>query len=200
MARDANGEVWVERGGQLTALSPHRKIWFDAMWLTVNHVVVGLASSDEQERVEHGRVAKIEFDPGPYQRARRWPTSESCYAAMPQDEREPRARLDRTTSASRPWGARAPGGPRAGPARPRGGTDQELAGAVVNCESYARSADRKPLSGDASSLPPRGALIALWIQALSASATLKTLVRPPLTLGVHGHSLACGLNASDRRT
>jgi hypothetical protein len=105
MARDANGEVWVERGGQLTALSPHRKVWFDAMRLTVNHVVVGLASSDEQERVEHGRVAKIEFDPGPYQRARRWPTSESCYAAMPQDEREPRARLDRTTSASRPLGA-----------------------------------------------------------------------------------------------
>jgi hypothetical protein len=109
MARDANGEVWVERGGQLTALNPHRKVWFDAMRLTVNHVVVGLASSDEQERVEHGRVAKIEFDPGPYQRARRWPTSESCYAAMPQDEREPRARLDRTTSASRPLGGGAHG-------------------------------------------------------------------------------------------
>ena len=50
MARDANGEVWVERGGQLTALNPHRKVWFDAMRLTVNHVVVGLASSDEQGR------------------------------------------------------------------------------------------------------------------------------------------------------
>lgn len=40
MARDANGEVWVERGGQLTALNPHRKVRFDAMRLTVNHVVV----------------------------------------------------------------------------------------------------------------------------------------------------------------
>jgi hypothetical protein len=65
MARDANGEVWVERGGQLTALSPHRKVRFDAMRLTVDHVVVGLASSDEEEGVEHGRVARTEFDPGP---------------------------------------------------------------------------------------------------------------------------------------
>jgi hypothetical protein len=64
MARDADGEVWVERGGQLTTLNPHRKVRFDAMRLTLNHVV-GLASSDEQERVEHGRVAKTEFDPGP---------------------------------------------------------------------------------------------------------------------------------------
>jgi hypothetical protein len=39
VARDANGEVWVERGGQLTAL-PHRKVRFDAMRLTVNYVVV----------------------------------------------------------------------------------------------------------------------------------------------------------------
>ena len=66
MARDADGEVWVERGRQLSALSPHRKVPFDAVRLTVNHVVVGLAVSDEQERVEHGRVAKVEFDPGPY--------------------------------------------------------------------------------------------------------------------------------------
>jgi hypothetical protein len=65
MARDADGEVWVDRGGQLTALSPHRKVRFDAVRLTVNHVVVGVGSSDQQERVEHGRVAKIEFDPGP---------------------------------------------------------------------------------------------------------------------------------------
>jgi hypothetical protein len=65
MARDADGEVWVERGGQLTALSPHRKVRFDAVRLTVNHVAVRLASSDEQERVEHGRVAKTEFDPCP---------------------------------------------------------------------------------------------------------------------------------------
>ena len=41
------------------------------MRLTVDHVVVGLAASDEQERVEHGRVAKIEFDPGPYRPGRR---------------------------------------------------------------------------------------------------------------------------------
>jgi hypothetical protein len=32
------------------------------MRLTLNHVVVRLASSDEQERVEHGRVARTEFD------------------------------------------------------------------------------------------------------------------------------------------
>ena len=69
MARDADGEVWVERGGQLTTLNPHRKVRFDAMRLTLNHVVVGLASSDEEERVEHGRVAKVEFDPGPTDRA-----------------------------------------------------------------------------------------------------------------------------------
>src|SRR5215211_1970726 len=31
MARDANGEVWVERGGQLSALNPHRKVRFDAL-------------------------------------------------------------------------------------------------------------------------------------------------------------------------
>ena len=61
MARDADGEVWVERGGQLTTLNPHRKVRFDAMRLTLNHVV-GLASSDEQERGEHGRVARIELD------------------------------------------------------------------------------------------------------------------------------------------
>jgi hypothetical protein len=78
MARDADGEVWVERGGQLTTLNSHRKVRFDAMRLTLNHVVVGLASSDEEERVEHGRVAKIEFDPGPYRPGRRWPSSESC--------------------------------------------------------------------------------------------------------------------------
>jgi hypothetical protein len=48
------------------------------MRLTVNYVVVRLASSDEQERVEHGRVAKIEFDPDPTDRAGRWPISESC--------------------------------------------------------------------------------------------------------------------------
>jgi hypothetical protein len=78
MARDADGEVWVERGGQLTTLSPHRKVRFDAVRLTLNHVVVGLASSDEQERVEHGRVARTEFDPGPTDRAGRWPSSESC--------------------------------------------------------------------------------------------------------------------------
>jgi hypothetical protein len=69
MARDANGEVWVERGGQLTALNPHRKVPFDAVRLTVNHVVVRLAASEE-ERVEHGRVAKVEFDPGPYRPGR----------------------------------------------------------------------------------------------------------------------------------
>ena len=149
MARDADGEVWVERGGQLTTLNPHRKVRFDAMRLTLNHVV-GLASSDEQERGEHGRVARIELDPGPTDRAGRGPTSESCrgaggpvshlrghtprracdplalaawgtpidkrlslccwaHAAMPHDAREPRARLDKTTSASRPLGARAPG-------------------------------------------------------------------------------------------
>jgi hypothetical protein len=56
MARDANGEVWVERGGQLSALSPHRKVRFDAVRLTANHVVVRLASSDDEERVEHGRA------------------------------------------------------------------------------------------------------------------------------------------------
>jgi hypothetical protein len=78
MARDANGEVWVERGGQLPALNPHRKVRFHAVRLTANHVVVRLASSDEPERVEHGRVAKIEFDPGPTDRAGRWPTSETC--------------------------------------------------------------------------------------------------------------------------
>ena len=77
MARDANGEMWVERGGQLPALNPHRKIRFHAVRLTANHVVVRLASSDEPERVEHGRVAKIEFDPGPTDRAGRWPTSET---------------------------------------------------------------------------------------------------------------------------
>jgi len=44
----------------------------------LNHVVVRLASSDEPERVEHGRVAKIEFDPGPTDQAGRWPTSETC--------------------------------------------------------------------------------------------------------------------------
>jgi hypothetical protein len=49
MARDANGEVWVERGGQLTALSPHRKVRFDAVRLTANHVVVRLASSDGEQ-------------------------------------------------------------------------------------------------------------------------------------------------------
>ena len=70
MVRDADGEVWVERGGQLPALSPHRKVRFDAVRLTLNHVVVGLASSDEQERVEHGRVARTEFDPGPYRPGR----------------------------------------------------------------------------------------------------------------------------------
>jgi hypothetical protein len=31
MARDANGEVWLERGGQLSALNPHRKVRFDAL-------------------------------------------------------------------------------------------------------------------------------------------------------------------------
>ena len=31
MARDANGEVWVERGGQLSALNPHWKVRFDAL-------------------------------------------------------------------------------------------------------------------------------------------------------------------------
>jgi hypothetical protein len=50
MARDTNSEVWVERGGQLTALNPHRKVRFDAVRLTVNHVVIRLASSDEEER------------------------------------------------------------------------------------------------------------------------------------------------------
>jgi hypothetical protein len=72
LARDADGEVWVERGRQLTTLNPHRKIRFDAMRLTLNHVVVGLASSDEQERGEHGRVARTEFDPGPYRPGRPW--------------------------------------------------------------------------------------------------------------------------------
>ena len=67
--------MWVERGGQLTTLNPHRKVRFDAVRLTANHVVVRPASSDEQERVEHGRVAKIKFDPGPTDRAGRWPTS-----------------------------------------------------------------------------------------------------------------------------
>jgi hypothetical protein len=78
MARDAYGEVWVERGGQLSALNPHRKVRFDAVRLTANHVVVRLAASDEPERVEHGRVAKIKFDPGPTDRAGRWLTSETC--------------------------------------------------------------------------------------------------------------------------
>lgn len=54
--------------------------------------------------------------------------------------------------------------------------------------------------GDASSLPSRGALIALWIQAVLGWCRAEILVRPPLTWGVHGHSLPCGLNASDRRT
>jgi hypothetical protein len=40
------------------------------MRLTLNHVVVGLASSDEQESGEHGRVARTEFDPGPYRPGR----------------------------------------------------------------------------------------------------------------------------------
>jgi hypothetical protein len=31
MARDADGEVWVERGGQLSALNPHWKVRFDAL-------------------------------------------------------------------------------------------------------------------------------------------------------------------------
>src|SRR4029450_13648046 len=31
MARDANGEVWVERGGQLSSLNPHWKVRFDAL-------------------------------------------------------------------------------------------------------------------------------------------------------------------------
>ena len=57
--------MWVERAGQLTTLNPHRKVRFDAMRLTLNHVVVRLALSDEQERGEHGRVARTEFDPGP---------------------------------------------------------------------------------------------------------------------------------------
>src|SRR5215218_3793377 len=41
---------------------------------------------------------------------------------------------------------------------PRGGTDQESAGAAAKCGvSHACSADRRPLSGYASSLPSRGA-------------------------------------------
>ena len=70
MARDADGEVWVERGGQLTMLNPHRKVRFDAMRLTLNDVVVGLASSDEQERGEHGRVAQDRVRPRPYRPGR----------------------------------------------------------------------------------------------------------------------------------
>ena len=71
MARDADGEVWVERGGQLTTLNPHRKVRFDAMRLALNDVVVGLASSDEQGRGEHGRGARTEFDQAPTDRAGR---------------------------------------------------------------------------------------------------------------------------------
>ena len=211
MARDADGEVWVERGAQLTTLNPHRKVRFDAMRLTLNHVVVGLASSDEQERGEHGRVARTEFDPGPTDRAGRGPTSESCRGAggpvshlrghtprraceplalaawgTPIDKRlslycwarcrdaarEPRARLDKTTSASRPLGARAPGW--RGPGWPgREAEPIEPAGAAAECGvSHACSAERRLLSGDASSLRSRGALIALWIQAVPAAAML----------------------------
>jgi hypothetical protein len=54
--------------------------------------------------------------------------------------------------------------------------------------------------GDASSLPSRGALIALWIQAVPAAAMLDHSCAVSLTWGVHEHSLPCGLKASDRRT
>jgi hypothetical protein len=66
-----------------------RKVRFDAVRLTANHVVVRLASSDEPERVEHGRVAKIEFGPGPTDRAgvgrllRRAEGSASCDCLAP---------------------------------------------------------------------------------------------------------------------
>ena len=109
--------------------------------------------------------------------------------ARQDDEREPAVGCARTRLA------------RAWLARPRAGTDQEPAGVAADCGvSHACSADRRSLWGDASSLPSRGALIALWIQAVPAAAVLRSLVRSLLTSGVHGHSLPCGLNASDRRT
>ena len=84
----APGITADDEGRQRRGLGPTRRaahgaepapeVRFDAVRLTLSHVVVRLASSDEQEWVEHTRVAKIEFDPGPTDRAGRWPTSESC--------------------------------------------------------------------------------------------------------------------------
>jgi hypothetical protein len=182
--------------------------------LTLNHVVVRPASSDEQERVEHGRGARTELGPGPYRPGRpladfwvvpgvggpvshlrgdaprrtceplaleAWGTpidkrlSLCCWArcrdaerrtgaqgeARQDDECEPAVGCAHTRLA------------RAWLARPRGGTDQEPAGVAADCGvSHACSADRRSLSGDASSLPSRGALIALWIQAVPAAAML----------------------------
>jgi hypothetical protein len=186
MARDADGEVWVERGGQLTMLNPHRKVRFDAMRLTLNDVVVRLASSDEQERGEHGRVARTEFDPGPTDRAGREPTSESCRgvggpvshlrgdaprrACEPlalaawgnPDRQETVAVLGACRDAARRTGAQGEARQddecepavgcartrlaRAWLARPRGGTDQERAGAAAECGvSHACSANRRSL-------------------------------------------------------
>ena len=107
--------------------------------------------------------------------------------AMPHDAREPRARLDKTTSASRPLGARAPGWPRAWPARPRAGT---IKSRLVQWPIASRTLAR--LKGGCSggmraAFPPRGALIALWIQAVPGCCHAEILVRPPLTWGVHGH-------------
>ena len=69
----------------------------------------------------------------------------------------------------------------------------EPAGAAADCGvSHACSANRRSLSGDASSLPSRGALIALWIQAVPAAAMLDHSCAVSLTSGVPGHSLPCG--------
>jgi hypothetical protein len=214
MARDADGEVWVERGGQLTTLSPHRKVRFDAMRLTLNHVVVGLASSDEQERVEHGRVAKVEFDPGPYRPGRRWPSSESCRGVgrpvthvrghtprracgrlaleawgTPIDKRLSLCCWARCRDAARRTGAQSEARqddeyePAVGCAHTR--LARALAGQAASrnrsragwrrghLRGVGRLLGQQEITlGDASSLPWRGALIVLWIQAVPAAAML----------------------------
>ena len=70
---------------------------------------------------------------------------------------------------------------------PRGGTDQEPAGAAANCGvSHACSADRRPLSGYASSLP-RWAPYRAVDPGCARLCHAETLVRPPLTWGMHRH-------------
>ena len=196
----------------------------------LNHVVVGLASSDEEERVEHGRVAKVEFDPGPYRPGRRWPSSESCrgvggpvshlrghtprraceplalaawgtpidkrlslycWARCRDAAREPRARLDKTTSASRPLGARAPGwrgpgwpGREAEPIEPAG--QRPIAG----CRTLARPTGDHSRGCEQPSLAGRPDRAVDPGRARCCHAG--SLVRRLLTSGVHEHSLPCG--------